>query len=253
MARINLAEHKGENIDAFEVDDNYEMFDKELFKCPECGVKVQYNRGINHKDPHFKNWPKIKHLDGCEILKVDILYREQSDEVKSIVSTILPRAERLNKLDSLNKIRRARKRYFGKRSKKFLSALVSLTDEELKTIVVRTEDKKTVRLHDLILRQDSIIEKLNQGNESFVCILKAFTSKPIDVGNNIKVPMTFGGRYGNTNRFDLFIPASYKEKNEKKLDSISNKLIYCYGIPEKNAYGYKMDLYSITHQIVVIK
>jgi len=27
-------------------------------------------------------------------------------------------------------------------------------------------------------------------------------------------------------------------------------LVYCYGLAEKNEYGYKMDLYSITHQIV---
>ena len=103
------------------------------------------------------------------------------------------------------------------------------------------------------MRQDTIIRRLNDGVENFVCILKGRTTgKAYNVGKSVKIPMTYGGKYGNNQKFNLFIPASHLDKNEKTLVTITNKLIYYYGIPEKNEYGYKMDLYSITHQIAVI-
>jgi hypothetical protein len=55
MARTNSAEYNNEPIDAYEVDDEYESFERDKFVCPECYVKVQFNRGINQDDPHFKN------------------------------------------------------------------------------------------------------------------------------------------------------------------------------------------------------
>lgn len=254
MARINSAKYEDEIVDAFEVDDDYDDFLKNSFKCPECLVKVAFNRGINYKDPHFKNWPKVKHLANCEILKLyELNVHKDNWNADIVISTILPRADRIKNLDSGEKIRKFIKRYFGERSRKFLNSLASLSTDEIQNLELRTEDKKTVRVMDLIMRQDSIIDKLDSVDDSFVCILKGFTSKPIRIGNNVKIPMTFGGKYGNSKQFDLFIPTSYYVKNENKIDKIINKLIYCYGIPKKNKYGYKMDLYSITHQVIILE
>jgi hypothetical protein len=76
MARINSARYFGEIIDAFEVDDDYGEFKKDVFSCTECDVKVQFNRGINHNDLHFKNWPQIEHLLTCGILINSGLYSD---------------------------------------------------------------------------------------------------------------------------------------------------------------------------------
>jgi len=254
MARINSAKYENEIIDALDVDDDYDLFLTYKFKCPECLVKVAFNRGINYKDPHFKNWPKVKHLANCEIFRLHELNNHKDNgNVDIVISTILPRADRNKNLDSVEKIRKTIKRYFGERSRRFLNSLVSLSPDEIQNLELRTEDKKTVRVVDLIMRQDSIIDRLDSVDDSFVCIAKGFTSKPIRIGDNIKIPMTFGGKYGNSKQFDLFVPASYYVKNENKIDKIINKLIYCYGIPEKNKYGYKMDLYSITHQVIILE
>jgi hypothetical protein len=75
----------------------------------------------------------------------------------------------------------------------------------------------------------------------------------MELKGSVKIPLTYNGNYKNKNKFDLFIPASFLEKNKEKFKNIENKLIYCYGIPEKNQYGYKMDVYSIEHQISLIK
>lgn len=258
MARINSAVYNNEEIDAFEVDDNYgvkfvKREEREKFRYPECSVKIQFNRGINEKDPHFKNWPKIEHHKNCGILQ-NYLANNGGDnsKVDVVISTILPRAERLINLSSSEKKTRFRNRYFGKRSKTFLNALISLDYDLLKELTIRTEDKRTIRVVDLIFRQDDIINEIDSTDTNFVAILKGFTTKHIRVGNSIKIPMTSGGKYGNSKDFDLFIPASYLSKNEKFLEKIEKKLIYCYGVAERNEYGYKMDLFSISHQLVVL-
>lgn len=251
MARINSALYNNGIIDAFEVDDDYENYDRENFKCPECSVKVQYNRGINQLDPHFKNWPKIEHNQECEILKIQILGTDIRSEHKQILtSTIIPRAERLQNFSSKSDKEILVKRYLGKRSQRFLNSLLLIETTDYENLYIRTEDKKTVLLSDLIKRQDEIIEKLNIDGKAFICVLKGYLTKGIDVADNIKIPLTFGGNYKNKNKFDLFIPSSFKHKNIEKVRIIENSLIYCYGLAEKNQYGYKMDLYSISHQIV---
>ncbi|CAM1342669.1 hypothetical protein [Tenacibaculum amylolyticum] len=254
MSRTNSATYKNETIDAFEVDDNYNDFNRNQFKCVECGAQIQFNRGINKEDPHFKNWPNTSHQPNCEIeLNYKRFSKQDNSNIYSIISTILPRGERLINLDSNEKKRKIRKRYFGKRSRQFLNSLNSLSWHELKELTLRTEDKKTVKLIDIIMRQDTIIEKLKNENNSFICILKGYTSKSIEVGKSIKLPLTNGGKYGNKNKFDLFIPASYVEKNKNRINTIENKLIYCYGVAEVNDYGYKIDLFSITHQVMIVE
>jgi len=254
MARTNSAKYKGEFIDAFEVDDHYDDFERNSFYCSDCGVQIQFNRGINKEDPHFKNWPKISHLKDCQIeLNHKRFSKKDNTNIDSIISTILPRGERLINLDSNEKKRKVRNRYFGKRSRQFLNSLNSLSWNEVRKLTLRTEDKQTVKLIDLIMRQDIIIEKLKNDNTSFICILKGYTGKSIELGKSMKIPLSSNGKYGNKNKFDLFIPASYVDKNKNRINTIENKLIYCYGVAEVNNYGYKIDLFSITHQVVIIE
>ena len=256
MARINSALYFNENVDAFEVDDNYSKYEKDTdkFKCPECHVKIQFNRGIDYQDPHFKNWPKIKHLENCEInVNYKRFTKYDNQNVEIIISTILPRAKRLTIIKNKFPSKILIKRYFGKRSKKFLSALNMLSKEEINEITLRTEDGKTIKLNDIILRQDEIIEKIENEKTEFICVLKGYTIKKIDIKGSIKIPLTYNGNYKNKNKFDLFIPASFNIKNEEYLANIENKLIYCYGVPEKNKFGYKMNIYSIEHQILILE
>lgn len=254
MARINSAKYGAETIDAFEVDDDYENFDREKFVCPECYVKIQFNRGINQLDPHFKNWPKIEHEKNCEILRIDNLHATHDNvHVQILTSTILPRAERLRNFSSPAIKQRIVNRYLGKRSQKFLNSLLSLDKKDFNGLYIRTEDRKTILLSELIKRQDEIIEKLDTEKEPFICVLKGVLTRRTYIGQNIKIPLTYGGNYKNKNKFDIFIPSSFREKNIDKLLEIENSLVYCYGLAEKNQYGYKMDLYSIAHQVVSIK
>jgi len=254
MARTNSAEYGNEPIDAYEVDDEYESFERDKFVCPTCYVKIQFNRGINKDDPHFKNWPKIEHKENCGLLEREILNVNNKDaHVHVLTSTILPRAERFINLSTPAIKQKVINRYLGKRSQKFLNSLLSIDIKNFSNIHIKTEDKKTILLSELIMRQDEIIEKLDTENGPFICILIGVMTKRIDIGQNIKIPLTFNGKYKNIRQFNLFIPASYREKNVNKLSELENSLIYCYGLAEKNQYGYKMDLYSITHQVAIIK
>ena len=258
MARIDAALYKlteSKNIFTYsdEVDDNINNYLKTNFICPECYVKIAFNKGIDSEDPHFKNWPRVEHLSTCEILNFHKKNTSGSKEIERIISTIIKRSERL-KVKNYRKIdSRFVKRNYGKKTKKFISTLASLTNDEIYSIYMRTEDKKTIKLRDLIMRQDEIIKKLDYNNDPFICILKGYTTKVIKVKTSIKIQMTFGGKYGNSRKFDLFIPSSYVEKNNKLIDTIENKLIYCYGLAIKNEFGYKMDLFSISNQIALIE
>jgi len=249
MARTNFALYFDEIVDAFEVDDNYST---KNFKCQICHEKIQFNRGINHKDPHFKNWPKVEHLNNCAFNNNYKRFNKYNDQnVDKIVSTILPSAKRLTVINNQYPNRTIIERYFGRRSKEFLSALNMLDNDKINELTLITEYGNTVKLGDIILRQDEIIEKMKNENIEFICILKGYTSQIIEIKGSIKIPLTSNGKYKNKNKFDLFLPASYVEKNNIQLKNIENKLIFCYGVPEKNEYGYKMNVYSIEHQIFI--
>ncbi|HBX51550.1 MAG: hypothetical protein A2275_04970 [Bacteroidetes bacterium RIFOXYA12_FULL_35_11] len=254
MARTSSAKYFEEEIKASMVDDNYEAYQKNMFKCLSCNAKIQFNRGIDHNNPHFKNWPQIEHLPTCDILQKDYSNRNSNNKhINFIISTILPRAERLVGLQPIEKRNYITRLFFNERNKQFLSSLISLDLKVHKDLLLRTEDKKIVKIEDIILRQDEIIARVDNNKEPFICILKGFTKKALKVGINYKIPLTTGVNYNNSNKFDLFIPASYVSKNQGNIQDIENKLIYCYGTPEQNKYGYKMDLYSISHQIAIIK
>lgn len=256
MARINSAlyDNDPDLIDSLEVDDHPEKYYKERFRCPECLVKIQYNSGIHKLDPHFKNWPNISHKEDCEIEKLQSLQSQNDNHnIQRLTSTILPRAERLQKFSTPQEKQKIIRRYLGRRSQIFLNALISIQDFDHKAIFIRTEDRQSIPIADLIMRQDQIVQKLNVDNKPFICILKGYLTTKIEIANNIKIPLTYGGKYQNKHKFDIFIPSSFKEKNIDKINQIEKSLVYCYGLAEKNEYGYKMDLYSITHQISKIQ
>jgi hypothetical protein len=169
-----------------------------------------------------------------------------------LTSTILPSSERFINFSTPAIKQKVINRHLGKRSQKFLNSLLSIDNKDFSSIHIRTEDKKIILLSELIMRQDEIIEKLDTENGPFICILMGVMTKRIDIGQNIKIPLTFKGKYKNIRQFDVFIPASYREKNVNKISELENSLVYCYGLAEKNQYGYKMDLYSITHQVAII-
>jgi len=254
MARMDSALYYGESINAFEVDDNYNNYDRDKFKCLECHVKIQYNRGIDGKDPHFKNWKNIDHSNNCGISSnYSRFIKKENPNVEIIISTILPRAKRLFIIDNKFPCEKTIKQYYGKSTKKFLAALNMLDDIELNELSLRTEDQKTIKLNEIVLRQDEIIEKMEKEKKEFICVLNGFTNKSFELKGSIKIPLTYNGNYKNKNKFDLFIPASFVTKNKAYLANIENKLIYCYGIPEKNQFGYKMNIYSIEHQILILE
>jgi hypothetical protein len=134
-----------------------------------------------------------------------------------------------------------------------LAALNSLSSEEMENLWLITEDKQRIKLKDLIKTQDQVVQELTAGASEFICILRGATGKAQQIGSNHKIPLTSGGKYGNSQKFDLFIPASFVEKNDRNIQNIENALIYCYGVPIKNYYGCKIDVYSITHQILVLR
>ncbi len=98
MSRTNQAIYNDslESVDAIEVDDHLARFDKEKFTCLFCNTQVAFNRGIDHKDPHFKNWPNKPHLTHCEIEELGKQVTSSGNGVvESLVSTILARSSRL--------------------------------------------------------------------------------------------------------------------------------------------------------------
>lgn len=263
MARTNYAIYKKDGkVESDFVESNFDDFDRDKFTCCFCGVKVGFTKGILTTGPYFKNWRNIPHTSECLLTKsiqiyldskVDKDYKLKASE-ELILSTILPRAQRLFIEDKTSpKFKRVINHLQSKRTKLFMSAINQLNNHDLECLNVVTEDNEILKLKDLILPQDAIVDKLEkEGQTSFIRVLKAVVSRVEKIGNNYKVIMTKGEKYQNSKDFYLFVPQSYVKKNEERLKKLPGSLIYCYGIAEKNEYGCKMDLYSIAHQIAVI-
>ncbi|MDM1086713.1 hypothetical protein [Myroides odoratimimus] len=262
MARTNYAIYKKEEkVESDFVESNFDDFDKNKFTCCFCGVKVGFTKGISTTGPYFKNWRNIPHTSACLLIKniqVYLATKEDKDyKLKAseelILSTILPRAQRLFIEDKKSfKFKRVINHLQSKRTQLFMSAINQLNNHDLECLNVVTEDNEILKLKDLILSQDAIVDKLEKEEEtSFIRVLKAVVSRVEKVGKNYKVIMTKGERYQNKKDFYLFVPQSYVEKNEKHLEKLPGTLIYCYGIVEKNEFGCKMDLYSFYHQIAI--
>ncbi|WP_042201257.1 hypothetical protein [Paenibacillus camerounensis] len=255
---------------ALDVDGEFHKYEKtrDKFTCIFCGVKVQFSRGKEHNDPHFKNWPLTSHKNNCviPIIESQKEKHENVGEVELLVSTILPRAKRLNSNQtnlSVNRSKKARV-FAGKRSKKFIYSLINLLDNknyfkikpEFEELQLLIEDGSTIKLKELIGSQDEIIERIEQSQEKrAICILRGNTRSAQIIKNNIKIPLTKGNNpiYKNTNDFSLFISWDYAEKNKEFIKSIENSLIVCYGEATTNEFGTQIEVYSIKNQITLLK
>lgn len=175
-----------------------------------------------------------------------------------MVSTILPRAQRLKDDKTnieVNKSKKA-KIYGGKRSKKFIYDLSNLLDSrnyyelkaEYENLELLIEDGNKIRLKDLFGTQDEVIQRINNSNEDrVICILKGNTRRAQKIKNNIKIPLTKGNndKYKNTQDFSLFIRWDYVEKNKELISSIENSLIICYGEAVTNEYGTEIEVFLL--------
>ncbi|MEK6495253.1 hypothetical protein [Myroides odoratimimus] len=262
MARTNFAIYDNDSkVESYYIEHNAEEFDLTKFSCCFCGVKIGYTRGTTGTGPYFKNWKNIDHTNNCLLTQSVESYLETrqdkdyilNQEEELILSTILPRAQRLFLEDKKStKFKRIINHLQSNRTRLFMSAINQLNPGDFDSFNFVTEDNEILKLKDLILPQDSIVDKLEkEAQTSFIRVLKATVSRIEKVGENYKVIMTKGGKYQNTKDFYLFVPQSYVAKNEKKLQELKGALIYCYGIAEMNQYGCKMDLYSISHQIAI--
>lgn len=85
-------------------------------------------------------------------------------------------------------------------------------------------------------------------------IVKGNTRIPkTTAGGHIRIPLSTSGKHMNTKNFALFIPNDYVSKNAGRIKEIEEAFVVCYGIAEKNKYGYQMTIFSIYHQIEVLK
>lgn len=272
MSRMSHAKYRNgnESISAFDVDDNYDSYsdeDRREFRCFFCNSQIQFSRGKSHDDPHFKNWPLKDHEENCKVPNTikQIEGKKNEVELETLVSTILPRAMRPTVSISPRATTHIdkEKKYVGKQTRKFIYDLKNVLDpknrfsvlEEYRDIMLLTEDNDEVKITDIIMTQDQIIDALDSnGCESFICILKGTVSKVKDTKGSCIVEMTRAneGKYGNTKDFKIYMPYEFVEKNKTKIDSIKKSLIICYGIASKTEYGYQMDLYSIKNQIAVL-
>ena len=254
IMRINSTKYNDFIVDAITIDDHIDDYDKSNFVCQHCGCKLEYNRGINAKDPHFKNGKLITHKDNCAFNSNYLKMKKLSldTQLEYLIATILPRSKRLN--IHAKKVSELFKRHIlGRQTKKFVSSLSCLyknNTELLNQVTLVTENGEKVFIKDIIKRQDEICDELDKSDIE-IRILHGVIGWTRETKGGIKVELTIG-KYKNSKSFYLFIPNQYIEKN-KKYEDLKGKRILCYGVPVKNEYGCKMDLLSITHQIYVIQ
>lgn len=266
MPRMTHAKYPGEKlpISALYVDQYYNNFDRRLFTCYSCEVQIQFSRGKDHKDPHFKNWPNVLHKDHCEISDIhEKIYLDPTHkDVQNYISTILKRAmsnpvkygtQKYNNDPSIAK------HYTGLSNKKFIYTISDLLDpknkyslrQEFEYSSFTAEDGSVLYLKDVFGTQDqAILRHQTHGDGPF--ILKGATLSPRFSNGNYIISLSKSGKYGNINDFKLFISKDYAPKNINSIDSIANVLFICYGFVIKNRYGYQMNVYSINHQLAII-
>ncbi|MQL53626.1 hypothetical protein GFC01_15415 [Desulfofundulus thermobenzoicus] len=266
MPRMTHAQYPGESlpVSALYVDQHYNEFNTRLFTCYSCGVKVQFSRGKGHMDPHFKNWPNQPHDANCEIPNLcdNVSSTSGRGDIELLVSTILPRAmlnhEKHGKPDYNKNIQA--KHFTSPRSRKFIYTIYDLLDHDnrynlrpdYENIPIKVEDGSTVILKEIFGTQDQAIERINTyGPGPF--ILRASTFKPYFPSGHCVFLLTKSGKYGNSSDFRLFIHKNYLDKNIECIDSISNALFICYAYIEKSKYGYQAELFSIKHQLVILR
>lgn len=257
MVRANCANFCTDFVTAEAVDDEYDRFidngNNHNFTCIFCDAKMCFSRGIDEKDPHFRNWQHTPHAPDC---KHDITYNKRrafgTGAVEILKSTILPRAARLIAPMNEQHNRVIRRRFFGRDSKRFIAAVSQLIKEKKFAESILVEDGTETTVGELLVRQDDICQRLEQDASPHICIVRGFISKVIELpSGSTKVLLTHHekAKYGNTKPFYLFMPKSMVDKNKRLLAAIEQKQMLCYGVAEGSQYGPKMDLLSINHQM----
>lgn len=257
-------------VNADEIDDDLrDRYDRKQFRCTSCGSKLEFNRGIDKNDPHFKNGKGVVHLSSCFYLNnyndVTRKFPNLKSQVDVLTSIIIPRAKRIADISKVNDPEKRNKllsKIYSKQTKKFLYAINELiiSNQVNSEITICTENNERVSVRELIKTQDAICALLDDHKEGFTCIVKGVISKKISTlsDGSYKLYLTHNtenAKYGNKRQFYLFIPKTYVEKNN--IDNIRNLtgcLIYCYGHPERTEnYGDKMNLFFIDRQIYIIR
>lgn len=254
-------------VSAVEVDSDLDNFDRKNFRCIFCGIQVGFSQGINY--PLFRRWKGIQHQP-FKCAYVNIMNQSHqhqgNSDVELLVSTILPRAMTL----SPGSTRTAgylgpavAKHFSGKRTKLFISSIRNLLDPmkgyyfapQYENMQILTETDEKFCLKDLLGSQDEIIDKIdNSPDNAVVCIVKGNTSTAkTTAGNHIRLPLSTSGKHKNSKHFTLFIPNDYVSKNIKRLKEFEEAFILCYGIAEKNKFGYQMTVFSIYHQLEILR
>lgn len=260
MARMNNAFYKNRffPVAAVNVRNNFEDFEKNEFRCIKCGVKIAFNRGIDKNDPHFKNWPKIEHKKTCvyEFENDDYEIRK-SDNIKTLKSLILEIKKNNSEIDPISA--RLQNHLSNPSKRKFIYSLADIIDyknncflsDEYNNIAMNTEDGRTIKAKDLIVRQDTAITRFNEINSPYIAILIGYISNIYISDNYAIANFSYKGKYNNTNPFKLLII-----KDKRSLDcikEIDHKLIICYGFIEKYKEDYQMQIIKSRRQIVILE
>ena len=262
-----LDRNKKRRVRAIEVDSDPNNYIRKNFRCIFCGIQVEFSQGTSF--PLFRRWKGCQHLSHCKyenIVNQKTKHHDNGD-VEMLVSTILPRAMALTPDLTTTRGHRATmiaKHFSGKRTKLFISSVRKLLDpskgfyfaSQYENMQIITETNEQVYLKELLGSQDEVIDKIDNSSHenAVVCLVKGNTrNAKITAGNHIRIPLSTSGKHKNTKNFSLFIPNEFVSKNNTRLKEIEEAFVICYGIAEKNMYGYQMTIYSIYHQVDVLK
>lgn len=258
--------NKKRRVSAIEVDSDPNNYIRKNFRCIFCGIQVAFSQGTSY--PLFRRWKGCQHLSHCKYENIVNQGRQHHDngDIELLVSTILPRAMAHEPDHTTPRGPRATmiaKHFSGKRTKLFISSVRKLLDpskgfyfaSQYENMQIITETNEQVHLKELLGAQDEIIDKIDNSHENaVVCIIKGNTrTAKITAGNHIRISLSTSGKHKNTKNFSLFIPSDFVSKNNNRLKEVEEAFVICYGIAEKNMYGYQMTIYSIYHQIDVVK
>lgn len=243
-----------------EVFENLSKYERGGFKCLSCKVKVAFSRGKN--DPQFKNWKNVNHLLTCEMPNLENDRKKQYGDIKFLKSIILKTVSREKENNIIFFKRKMKEELKCSRTKKFVYTIYDLMDykniynikKEYENMEIQVENGEKIKLKELFGTQDEIVERIEENvDKTIVAVVKGSIGIIKEVNGNLLINFTIGKKYKNTKQFKLFISKENSEKNKDKIEEIKNSLVMCYGIAEKNAYGYQMEVISLEHQLVKIK
>ncbi|SMD16103.1 hypothetical protein [Sporomusa malonica] len=261
-----VARGVNEKVSAIEVDSNPNDFiDRTKFRCMFCGIQLEFSHGTSY--PLFKRWRGTAHMPHCIYGNItnQIKNSDNNKDIELLVSTILPRAlmSPQQHISTGHQGSNVSKQFTGKRTRMFISSVKNLLDpkkgyyfsQNYESMQILAETGEKYYLKDLFGAQDEIIDKIDRSaDKAIVCIVKGNTLTPkATIGDHVLIPLSTSGKHKNSQKFSLFIPKDYVPKNSGRLDDITGAFIVGYGIARKTDYGYQMTIFSIHHQVAVLK